>query len=1365
MSMNKRSIGEAVQDFINTTIEVYRVDPQRMARDARSAERAAKDHVGRWFYELLQNSDDAGASEVLVIIEGDTIYVLDNYVLDNGRGLKPGAIPAICGTDYSDKAGGTIGRKGIGFKSVYDVSHSPQILTVNGEGVFFDPENAKELLQRKGLNTDTDDVPYQWIPFHITWDQALKEDPTLARFTAYRTIVRLPGVFHDKKEKAEQLVREWPPHALFAFRHLRRITAPGMEVTLSSDNGAWSLHDSRGKTPLQWHVVQLTESPPSRVLETLTTDERWALSEDGVCFIIAAPIENGCVVPTSSYLPVHVFYPTEQKSPVPLFLHAEFLVKSDRTTIIPVGNSPFNKWVAERLAAHVCSFVNDSYRPDQPSCHVALLAPFEDRESHPVTQDLWQRIASKAKVELRLADREARKRLTVEGARLISVSVRADLARTILEATSICDCLLHREFDSDEGARSALKELGCSEITDQELMEAITKHADSLSSDKQWVWACWEWLAAWVAEKPYGDEHKRRIDRVKTLPLVPVNGVLVKASDLAGRIVTWELEKDVDELPDWLPITFVENWLRDRVEKESLQGSLVKKLCEELGIIEPGKDVIQRALGKAIEQFWKDKQGGPGRFLRFILEQDWYETLEATTALQRCPVPLTKPIDGEAWVEARKTYFGREWRNDLLADLYAHIETVLWVAADGVHENKETLHYTLEWLGVTRYPRIIVERKETSIWQLPEDCCEWKEYLKTARDGDGRDVERVGEVSSIDHLILGYLDPALGALLIKLIAQYWAAYYRSYSEVTAWGRLSKERNYRKWEVKAKWWWEICERLSLPRGDVYTEFVSLTDLWLPDKRTEQAIGDLLPVVDLDVFGEGRKVVQNWLIKEVGLRRRIDELGLEEWKVLLSSRIPSKHLVSDVGLRDKVTRRYEACLDTLADQDNVSRNVFASCPLLCRKGDSWEYVVGEPRYLNDDNELAEVFARNVWLFHIPARLATRAEEYFGIPRLSGSARALLKPGQPTSPLPPDLLRLLNDSLPYIWAWRSSQKRQDAETLSARLKRLQVHVVPTLKAKLSLNGVHHEVDRPWGVEGNTIFIRKDCMNEDKLALALAKALDARSEADFYENLLRCNNALERKEKLLSKEIADAEVERCLREYSDRPKEEEQEEVEVVSIFSQPPVDGDSTKQYSVDRTQTQRGNQPAGKQQGKEIDGELPQEGTQKKPLRFKNVNTYHHILGSPHGPRSEFADGGGGDGVSATGGGFEEQRLTDEERKQLEKAGRKFAKRELEKEGYVVEEMPFDNPGFDLRVVKPGEELRVEVKAHAGQASTVEITQRQYREYLSQQGHRWELWNVEHLDENDAKPVTITRYSNIPDEALNVRTLRVNLKSCQ
>lgn len=1355
--MKNGPLEATIEQHRNKTLSVYKADPDRIVRDARAAKRATGDHLGRWLFELLQNSDDAGATEVLVSVKDGTVYVADN-----GHGLKPKSVSAICGTDFSDKTSGTIGRKGVGFKSVYEVSCNPQVLTVDGEGIEFSPDKTKTWLHDNGL--DGEHVPYQWIPFFISWSDARARDPHLDDFKAkgFKTVVRLPGSSPQKKTEVEQLLKEWPPHALFAFRHLRKITGPDLEVVLSVGDGAWSLRDSRGQTPVEWRVAKHIERPPDDLLEVVGPNERQAISADGVSFLIAAPLENGSIVPTTDYLPIHVFYPTEQKGPVRLLLHAEFLVKSDRTALIPVDSNSFNAWVADRLADHVCKFVNESYRPETPSSHAALLVPFEHRESHPVANALWRRIAEKAQTDLRLGDVAGQQRLTLGEARLISVSVRPDLARILLEATSVRGQLLHRSFGTDKEARNALKELGCKEVHDRDLMEVIAENAVSLAANPDLVWACWEWLGAWVGKEPYGDEHKKRIERVIALPIVPVNGSLLKPSDLAGRIVTWKPDAGVGNLPDWLPLTFVEDWFRDRIQKESKEKSTVKKLSEELEIKEPGVDVMQRAVGLAIEQYWKNKRGDPERFLRFILEQDWHETAEALPELRRCPVP----VRGGTWAEAQKGYFGTEWGNDLLADLYAGIATVAWLTAVDVACDKDKCRGVLEWLGVTHRPRIVNECGRSGIWELPQGCDQWKQYLHTARDCDGRTVLWIATVSRLDHLAIDNLDADRGVLLIRMIAKNWEAYYRNGAAVNAEGCRLRERNYRVWQVKAKWWWEILERLRLPRRDGCSEHVALAALWLPDKRTERAIGDLLPVIDLDAFGNDKDVVRNWLVSAARLRTRMEQLTVGEWKELLSTRIPGKapaeRLASDERLRDKVTKWYEACLETVAEKEDIKEKAFKSCPVLCRKGTDWKYVSNEPRYLNDHNDLETAFAQDVWLFHVPARLHSDAEKYFGVLSLSRSVNVGVTPGEPQSQLSGDLKDKFTRSLPYVYAWRSSQSKQDAERLSARLKCLKVLIVPTLKASLSLDGVHHEVERRWHVEGDTIYLHKDHQNEAELAMALAKALDVRSEADFYENLLRCADDRQRKEKLLSKGIVDAEIDRCLREYSGQSDQEEQDEYPPKRVeapqeigTSHTPLDDDSQRQYWGQISISQAGDSSV------ESRSETERQERDEQPLHLKDPTETDYVLASPHGESAGTGGGGAGGGGTGPGG----RSLTDDEKKELEKAGRIIAKRELEKMGYSVVLMPQDNPGYDLLANKNGHELRVEVKAHSGRATVVELTQPEYREYLGQQGYRWELWNVEHLAESDPSPVRITQYDTIPDDALDVRTFRVDLKKCK
>jgi hypothetical protein len=1350
-------IEKAIEEFRARRREVYKADSDQIVRDVHAAERATKDHSGRWFFELFQNCDDASAKEVIVLIAEQAIYVADK-----GKGLASTAIKSICGTDFSDKTVGTIGRKGVGFKAVYELTQRPQIFTTEGEGIEFSAERTRAWLTENGFAGDA--VPYQWIPFFLSRFVAEREDSNLARLSGYSTVVKLPLASSGRCEEAAALL-EWPTHALLPFPHVRTVVVqsaerdePRLRLVVVPDGDMCNIEDSRlGNVHAEWQVVRHCEKPLDDFLRDLSQEERERVKKDGVGFLVAAPLEGMCVTPTREYLPVHVFYPTEQKGPVRMLLHAEFLVKSDRTALIPIENNAFNQWVADRLAYHVCDFVQDAYHAEEPSCHVTLLLPFEDTETHPVAAALWKRIAEKAREQLRLGNVRGEQRLNIDDAKLISVSVDVARARQILEAAEVCQHLLHQTFDDNKEARKALEALKCQETHDQDLMKVITDQATLKAADQEWVWNCWEWLAAWVAKEPYGDEHKKRIEVVQGLPVVPVGGRVLKPSDLAGHIVTWIGNAQAENLPNWLPLIFVDVWFRDRVlelRKSDETNSPILRLLKELGINEPGVDVVQRALGRAIEQHWKDKQGEPGRFLRYILQQDWHETTYYSTYdLRRCPVLTAhEEADGTTWVEARAAYFGERWGNDILSILYKGNSDVAWVIPIDTEPSIERQRKVLVWLGVADCPRVVEDKGEKSIWQLSQDCEDWKKFLQRSPDNLGRPVEKIESVYRLDRLSVNNLDAMPAISLLRLLANKWDVYYCSRIETEAQGSFSRERYYRTWKVKSLWWYDVCERLALPILCKYTTSVPLAKCWLPDKRTEHTIGDLLPIVDISAFADDKDVVRQWLVKYVGLRTCIEQLTLDEWREILSNRIPQvfpiEKIDSDYRLRDKVAKWYEVCLDATSDNDNIPAHCFKSCPVLCYKGKEWKYVKDELRYLADNSQLTSAFAEDVWLVDMLSRLKGAAERYFEIRSLSKSVDAVYVIPETRQDVSSEVQGSLRGALPYVFAWRLAQSKQDAEKLKSRLKSLVIRVVKELRVNLELNGISKEVVRSYVVNESGIFLCEADVGEPVLAQALAEALDVRTEADFYENLLRCKDSEERKTKLLAKGLTEADIDPPVREYEEAPSVEKVPDIPTglssAEQIIQPPVPGEKPKEIPPRLTPPPPIPPPTVPVAPKGDD----------KPFVLVDPQADYVVIE----PDNRVLSGSGGGG-----GHSDPSPLSHEQKIEIENRGRAFAKRELTKSGYQVEEMPYDNPGFDLRATKNGRELRIEVKAHLGKGGVVDLTTRQYQEYLGRGGYDWQIWNIEHLRQSGS-PVTITPYSSIPDEALDARTFRVDLKKC-
>ena len=535
--------------------------------------------------------------------------------------------------------------------------------------------------------------------------------------------------------------------------------------------------------------------------------------------------------------------------------------------------------------------------------------------------------------------------------------------------------------------------------------------------------------------------------------------------------------------------------------------------------------------------------------------------------------------------------------------------------------------------------------------------------------------------------------------------------------------------------------------------------------MPDGTTRKAIGELLPVIEIDRFGEQKEQVAAWLREVVRVRTSVEQIKPEEWRTILSERIPSvvseEKALADQKDRDRIKRWYTACLESVSVQDNIPRNALNDVPLLCRKGDGWKYITDETRWLSDDNEVAEAFESDIWQMSLPEGPRKAARKYFGLKPLSRSVRTELVPGQ-SGGHDDELQSGLRKALPYVFVWRSFKSRQDSVKLRSELEKLQVCILNDLRAKLTIEGVGcKEIKKDWGVKNHTLLIvAGEGSRESFLAQALADFLDATSDAEFYENLLRCGSDDDRRKKLLSNNVPPDEIDRLLREYREEPVEPPgpEDESGVVPVLEPVPRKQPEQPRGSVPP--------PAPSPPPPGSGPSLGPPPSPPSPLRLKDPRTAPIDLATDESaPGAHGESGGGGTRGGPTGG--EDSQLSHDEKLEIERCGSCFAKRKLEENGWDVEEMPHFNPGFDLKATKDGQELRIEVKSHRGPSLVVELTIREYKEYVACEklsAVTWQLWNVENV-ETAAPTAQVTCYEKIPEEAFQVGQLSVDLRQCR
>ena len=209
----------------------------------RSLERLASDlylEQGHFVLELIQNADDNQYSVDCLPTLRFTVSLERILVCNNEIGFQPRNISAICNVGASTKGKHTqdyAGHKGIGFKSVFMVSHRPEIHSRNYH-LRFDTVNGT---QRIGYT----------LPIWI--DQYEEELPNENEWT---TCIRLPIKKEAQDARLKENFRKIEPICLLFLNRLRRIEIIN-QYDVSSNN-----HSSRIFTRIdhdQGEIVELQE--------------------------------------------------------------------------------------------------------------------------------------------------------------------------------------------------------------------------------------------------------------------------------------------------------------------------------------------------------------------------------------------------------------------------------------------------------------------------------------------------------------------------------------------------------------------------------------------------------------------------------------------------------------------------------------------------------------------------------------------------------------------------------------------------------------------------------------------------------------------------------------------------------------------------------------------------------------------------------------------------------------------------------------------------------------------------------------------------------------------------------------------------
>lgn len=343
----------------HANLEAYRVNPP-LLEEQRNIEDAAAEggYQGRQLYELIQNGADAllpSPGGGLQIVLTDTSF----YCANEGEPIDVPGVRAILLSNVSQKRGDEIGRFGLGFKSVLEVTDNPEFYSRSGSFAWNYERTLAEIGGAvAGFDPDHDPAPRLRLAWPVDPEAAFAGDPILEQLAGWATtIVKLPLRTEALGRLADD-VATFPPEFLLFCRHVGRLVLDNRSSVLSGD--------PQGKTESAHREIRLDIVDDTYVLRQEDREQRWILVSTVHQPSEAAKADAGAMsrrdrVPIDWALPLDerltlgslwTFFPTDFETTLSGIVNAPWKTNPDRRNLL---EGAFNRELLEVVAGMVVS--------------------------------------------------------------------------------------------------------------------------------------------------------------------------------------------------------------------------------------------------------------------------------------------------------------------------------------------------------------------------------------------------------------------------------------------------------------------------------------------------------------------------------------------------------------------------------------------------------------------------------------------------------------------------------------------------------------------------------------------------------------------------------------------------------------------------------------------------------------------------------------------------------------------------------------------------------------------------------------------------------------------------------------------------
>ncbi|KAE8911316.1 hypothetical protein PF005_g8963 [Phytophthora fragariae] len=385
--LRRKQFGVGLQIQDEATTSVLRIQQQRLERALKRLSDELYSESTHFVLELLQNADDNTYDDAVVPL-GDFTLTADKEIVfyNNERGFSPANIQAICDVGASTKEAAdseaSIGKKGIGFKSVFKVSDNPQVHS-NGFHICF---HAKSAQHGTGMGYI---LPY-WLDDVAHWKQR--------RGTTF--VLPLNDTSVQRVDDISQSLMAFEPSVLLFLRRIR-------ELRLRDSARQLALHFLKKEKQLHANaqIVELYSQVKKSESSVEVVQQNWLVVKEKLeppqLFTRSHPAEIAIAFPLTfqgedsrpplqevfAYLPLRSYG-------FRFILQGDFEIPSSREAI--TNGSEWNEWLVSKfpklVRAAVSSYVSSIQTSDSEAdadktvgaiSHLLSLLPLENEVQAP----------------------------------------------------------------------------------------------------------------------------------------------------------------------------------------------------------------------------------------------------------------------------------------------------------------------------------------------------------------------------------------------------------------------------------------------------------------------------------------------------------------------------------------------------------------------------------------------------------------------------------------------------------------------------------------------------------------------------------------------------------------------------------------------------------------------------------------------------------------------------------------------------------------------------------------------------------------------------------------------------------------------